>query len=334
MAGTRWAYVRAFEQPDTILPHTYMVVRLDGNSFHRFSSQHDFTKPNDPRALELMNAAASRVMHSLRGDALLAFGESDEYSFLLAKQSQLYSRRQAKIITHIVSMFTAAYVHLWPLYFPHSPLDNIAALPSFDARLVVYPTAKEVRDYFAWRQADTHINNLYNTAFWTLIQHDGISEQEAHKQLEKTVSADKHDILFKRGINYNDELAMFRKGSILLWHSPTDATPSTLPPKVDAHPEGTQPPQPIEATSDPPSAPSTGQRRLTKAEKKALIPRRAKELRTMHIDLIGDAFWSVPGSVPSTDPAPTNLVTEVLQDQPWLDPARVDRLVTAHGLLD
>lgn len=333
MAGTRWAYVRAFEQPDPILPRTYMVVRLDGNGFHRFSSQHDFCKPNDPRALELMNAAASRVMHNLKGDALLAFGESDEYSFLLAKHSQLYSRRQAKIITHIVSMFTAAYLHLWPSYFPHSPLDNIAALPSFDARLVVYPSAKEVRDYFAWRQADTHINNLYNTAFWTLIQHDGISEREAHKQLEKTVSADKHDILFKRGINYNAELAMFRKGSILLWHTPTDAAPFTPQPAVDAQPEGTQP-QPTEPTSDPNPEPITIRRKLTKAEKKALTPRRVSDLRTMHVDLIGDAFWSAPGSVPPTDPVPTNLVTEVSQDQPWLDPARVDPLVTAHGLLD
>lgn len=28
---------------------------------------------------------------------------------------------------------------------------------------------QHVRDYFAWRQADCHINNLYNTCFWALV---------------------------------------------------------------------------------------------------------------------------------------------------------------------
>lgn len=31
--------------------------------------------------------------------------------------------------------------------------------PMFDARAVLYPSDKSLRDYLAWRQADTHINN-------------------------------------------------------------------------------------------------------------------------------------------------------------------------------
>jgi tRNA(His) guanylyltransferase len=58
MANSRFAYVRNYEQPDVLLPNTFIVVRLDGKSFHRFSEQHSFVKPNDRRALELMNAAA------------------------------------------------------------------------------------------------------------------------------------------------------------------------------------------------------------------------------------------------------------------------------------
>ncbi len=59
----------------------------------RFSAAHDFVKPNDPRGLELMNAAARHVMQELKGSVLMAFGESDEYSFLLSKACNLYSRR-------------------------------------------------------------------------------------------------------------------------------------------------------------------------------------------------------------------------------------------------
>jgi tRNA(His) guanylyltransferase len=41
----------------------------------------------------------------------------------------------------------------WKSYFPDTPLRRI--IPSFDARIVLYPGIREVRDYFSWRQADS-----------------------------------------------------------------------------------------------------------------------------------------------------------------------------------
>lgn len=32
---------------------------------------------------------------------------------------------------------------------------------------------QHIRDYFGWRQADCHINNLYNTCFWSLVAAGG-----------------------------------------------------------------------------------------------------------------------------------------------------------------
>lgn len=43
-------------------------------------------------------------------DIQIAYGESDEYSFVLRKDSELYSRRADKIATCICSTFTAVYV--------------------------------------------------------------------------------------------------------------------------------------------------------------------------------------------------------------------------------
>jgi len=151
MAGSKFAYVRNFELPDPLLPGTFMVYRLDGHSFHRFSEQHNFTKPNDERALQLMDHAAQHLMEEY-GDIILAFGESDEYSFLLRKSTALYNRRHAKIVTTLTSLFTSSYVFHWRTYFPDTPLRYP---PSFDGRIVLYPGEREVKDYFAWRQADT-----------------------------------------------------------------------------------------------------------------------------------------------------------------------------------
>jgi tRNA(His) guanylyltransferase len=44
----------------------------------RFSSKYEFEKPNDKRALDLMNAAAKAVVTELP-DITIAYGESDEY---------------------------------------------------------------------------------------------------------------------------------------------------------------------------------------------------------------------------------------------------------------
>lgn len=48
------------------------------SSFDRFSDLHEFKKPNDLRALELMDRAAKTVMDEYP-DVVLGFGESDEY---------------------------------------------------------------------------------------------------------------------------------------------------------------------------------------------------------------------------------------------------------------
>lgn len=78
MASTRFAYVKNFELPDPLLPDTYLVVRIDGHGFHKFSDAHGFTKPNDEPALQLMDTAARGVMDEFK-DIVLAFGESDEF---------------------------------------------------------------------------------------------------------------------------------------------------------------------------------------------------------------------------------------------------------------
>lgn len=49
MANSKYDYVRSFELDDKILPNVWIVVRIDGKAFHKFSKEHDFVKPNDER---------------------------------------------------------------------------------------------------------------------------------------------------------------------------------------------------------------------------------------------------------------------------------------------
>ncbi|KAF9581364.1 hypothetical protein BGW38_001650 [Lunasporangiospora selenospora] len=221
MANSKYEYVKEFEIDDRLLPNVYVLVRIDGKGFHKFSAAHEFHKPNDIRALNLMNHAARCVMHELE-DILIAFGESDEYSFLFRRSTDLYQRRSAKIVSTVVSLFTSAYVYYWGDYFTDSKRPLYP--PVFDGRAVLYPTEVEVKDYFAWRQADTHINNLFNTSFWALVEKGGLSPKAAEVRLSGTDSKEKNEMLFTEfNTNYSKLPAIFRKGSVLLReHLPKD----------------------------------------------------------------------------------------------------------------
>lgn len=109
----RWEYVKQFEQPDVLLPNTWIVVRIDGRGFTKYANKHShkdqrsysslietrfankysFEKPNDRRALDLMNEAAKAVLTELP-ELVIAYGISDEYSFVFHKSCRLFERRE------------------------------------------------------------------------------------------------------------------------------------------------------------------------------------------------------------------------------------------------
>ncbi|KAI2825957.1 hypothetical protein CBS133816_7921 [Aspergillus niger] len=273
MANSKYEYVKSFEQPDALLPNTWIVVRIDGRGFHKLSDHYGFIKPNDRRALDLMNAAAVGVMKDLP-DLCIAYGISDEYSFAFHPNCQLFERRSAKLVTTIVSTFTAHYIYLWGTYFPHTPLQP-AALPSFDGRAVMYPNSRIFRDYMSWRQVDCHINNLYNTTFWTMVLQGGMDRREAELELKGTLSSDKNEILFKRfGINYNNEEEIYKKGSVIYRQYQLE--------DVKAKPDSSVQEETSPLQEDTPS--KTQQEKIRKLRRKVQVV-------VDHVDIIKDEFW-------------------------------------------
>nr|CAG4650371.1 EOG090X0AR4 [Sida crystallina] len=213
MAKSKFEYVRNFELDDQCLPNSWIVVRVDGKGFHKFTSDHDYEKPNDKRGLGLMSFAATAVMNEFK-DICLGYGQSDEYSFVFRKDSQVYNRRASKLSTNVCSLFTSAFVYHWNQFFD-DPKPKYP--PVFDGRVVLYPSNKNMRDYLSWRQADCHINNLYNTTFWMLVLKGGLNPNQAEERIRHTFAADKNEILFSQfGINYNAEPELYRKGTTLM----------------------------------------------------------------------------------------------------------------------
>lgn len=92
MAKSKFEYVKEFESPDNCLPNCWIVVRIDGKNFSRFTKAHNFLKPNDERALDLMRQAATTVMQEF-AEIVISYGQSDEFSFVFKKDALVYNRR-------------------------------------------------------------------------------------------------------------------------------------------------------------------------------------------------------------------------------------------------
>lgn len=101
-------------------PHPFLYVR--------FSEAQQWHKPIDDRPYKLMNRVASEILHMYDGVVMFASGQSDEFSFFLRPDTDLYHRRTDKIMTTIVSTFTAYYIMYYPEYVNSS-------LPSVDVEL-------------------------------------------------------------------------------------------------------------------------------------------------------------------------------------------------------
>ncbi|RMY86404.1 hypothetical protein D0861_05959 [Hortaea werneckii] len=248
MANTEFGYVRNFEQLDALPPSNWIVVRIDGRGFTKLCKKYGFQKPNDKRALDLLNASATEVVKQFV-DVVLAYGQSDEYSFILHENAGMFERRASKLATSISTAFTAEYCMQWSTFFPDQPLI--------------------LRDYLSWRQADCHINNLYNTTFWNMVLEGGMSTTEAEHALKGTVSSDKNEILFSRfGINYNNEPLIYRKGTVIFRAYDTES-------EVNGGSTAGKVPDP------------TSKSQMEKAKKRKQKARIAVE----HVDIIGPSFW-------------------------------------------
>lgn len=54
-----------------------------GENYHRLCAKYEFEKPNDKRALELMNAAAKSTMEGIP-EVVIGYGVSDEFRYLFS----------------------------------------------------------------------------------------------------------------------------------------------------------------------------------------------------------------------------------------------------------
>lgn len=184
-----------------ILSDMYVVARLDGRSFTRLTKEIcQFEAPFDIRFRDLMVDTTRNLMEESGFNIVYGYTESDEISLLFNKNEDTFGRKVRKINTALAGEVSA--------YFSLA----LGKPATFDCRVVPLPNLDRVKDYFAWRQEDSHRNSLNAWAYWTLRK-EGKTVEEATKEVEGKSVAYKNELLFQRGINYNDLPSWQKRGT-------------------------------------------------------------------------------------------------------------------------
>lgn len=193
----------------SIPQRTYGILRIDGKAFHTFTK--GLPRPYCPELSWAMDDAALQLCRSMQG-ARLAYGQSDEYSFLFSDfdktDSQMWLNGNIQKMASVsASIFTAYFNEAWRTIAPQLRKKSTPYTPAmFDARVFVIPSRTEVMNYFVWRQQDATRNSLTMLA----------SAHYSHRELLGQKAASKHDLLYAKGINWNNEPTSFKRGRVVL----------------------------------------------------------------------------------------------------------------------
>lgn len=185
-----------------VLPNTWIILRVDGRGFSQFTTA--FEKPFDEDFHQYMKTTAKELLIQLQG--LYAYTESDEISILLPLNWDLFNRKVEKLVSISAGIASSAFT------------DYCKKTAHFDGRIWVGPTDEFVIDYFRWRQADAARCCLNSEVYWAL-RREGLSAHKASKMLERKNAAFKNELLFQKGINFNDLPFWKRRGVGIRWIS-------------------------------------------------------------------------------------------------------------------
>jgi tRNA(His) 5'-end guanylyltransferase len=186
------------------LPGLYLVARLDGRNFTRLTKEvHTFERPFDERFRDLM---VGTVQHLMQCGFRVRYGytESDEISLLLDPDENTFGRKLRKYHSILAGEASAKFSLL------------LGSMGTFDCRIAQLPRAVDVVDYFRWRAEDALRNALNAHCYW-LLRNEGATEVGATLQVSGLSTADKHELLFQRGINFNNLPAWQRRGLGVYW---------------------------------------------------------------------------------------------------------------------
>lgn len=189
---------------------SYVILRIDGKAFHSFTKRCD--RPFDQDLINLMNNTAISLCENIQG-AKFAYVQSDEISLLLTDFENIHTsawfENNIQKMTSISASIATAYFNSM---LNKSPLEKFLNkskeinLALFDSRVFTVPDVYEVENYFIWRQNDASRNSIQLAA----------QALYSPKQLHGKNTSVLQEMIFQKGINWNDYPVRCKRGGFVV----------------------------------------------------------------------------------------------------------------------
>jgi tRNA(His) guanylyltransferase len=196
--------LKSYESQETarkLMPGVPVYARIDGRSFSRFTR--NMARPFDTRMTAAMVHALSHVLEE--SGATIGYTASDEISLGWAltdhTQELWFGGKIHKLTSVLASITTVAFVQGIQRNFENSQ-ELLDRMPHFDCRVFQVPNLHELANCFLWRNLDATKNAISQAAH----------HYYNHAELQGKNSSQKQEMLFQKGINFNDLPDSFKRG--------------------------------------------------------------------------------------------------------------------------
>jgi tRNA(His) 5'-end guanylyltransferase len=138
--------------------------------------------------------------------ALVGYTQSDEITLAWYEPSQslsdyLFDGRFQKIASVLAGMASARFCKLVAEHLPNKANET----PHFDCRVWQVPTLQDATDVFVWREDDATKNSITMAA----------GAYYSDSELDGKNSGIKQEMLWQKGVNWNDFPPFFKRGTYL-----------------------------------------------------------------------------------------------------------------------
>lgn len=206
--GDRMKLYESAEAGRRLMPLLPALARLDGRAFHTFTR--GMRRPYDERLSRAMVATTMFLVEET--NAIVGYTQSDEITLCWhstdPKSQIFFDGRIQKMCSVLAAMCSAKFASVFEDRFCDEP-ERVAQAgskpPVFDCRVWNVPTAEEAANVFLWRELDA-TKNAVQMAAQSIF---------SHKELQGKNGAEMQEMLFAKGINFNDYPAFFKRGTFV-----------------------------------------------------------------------------------------------------------------------
>ncbi len=193
---------------------SYVILRCDGKSFSNYTK--GFKRPFDDDLMSDMDDTAKYLCKNIMG-AKLAFVQSDEITIVLTDFEKItteawFDNNILKMCSISASMATSKFNQLRLIRKANSivPFNSDIIknfkMAEFDSRVFQLPQKQEVINNIIWRQKDTTRNSIQSVA----------QALYSPKELNGKNSSMLQEMIFQKGINWNDYAPRYKRGRIII----------------------------------------------------------------------------------------------------------------------